>query len=95
MPRILHATVQSVGEDGLKQMLGATPLDFGKFNPAPPVSSFSVSVSLSRALALCFSLALALALSLPPACPFAFRSSAYQRAQMEELLGDAGLQGLA
>ena len=47
MPRILHATVQSVGEDGLKQMLGATPLDFGKFNPAPPVSSFSVCLPLS------------------------------------------------
>ena len=28
-----------MGEEGLKQMLTAHPLDFSKFNPGPPVSA--------------------------------------------------------
>lgn len=31
--------LQGVGEEGLKQMLAANPLDFSKFNPGPPVSA--------------------------------------------------------
>jgi hypothetical protein len=38
-PRHVASRAQSVGEEGLKKMLSATPLDFSKFNPGAPVRS--------------------------------------------------------
>lgn len=108
-PRHVASRAQSVGEESLKKMLSATPLDFSKFNPGAPVRSSSCP---------CFALP-ALARSAAAAAMHLLACSTHnsvgwfgwlfvcffdhadllsylrpQRAQMDELLGDAGLQSL-
>jgi len=77
--------LQGVGEEGLKQMLAATPLDFSKFNPAPPVSTIRLRKCVARASVLCHCW---------KQTSICVRVVMHQRAQMDELLGDAGLASL-
>jgi hypothetical protein len=116
-PRHVASRAQSVGEEGLKKMLSATPLDFSKFNPGAPVRSSPCPCFALPALARSAAAAAAMACSVAcllysqlgwfvrlAVCLFVCLVGCYhvgllsylrpQRAQMDELLGDAGLQSL-